>query len=402
MKRVLFVDDEPRLLEAFQRLLRAQRVDWEMATAPNGAAALDTLANEPFDVIVTDMRMAGMDGVALLGAVQEQHPQMVRIILSGYSELEATLRTLPVAHQFLSKPCTPAVLCAVIERACALQDLLADESLRASVARMGELPSQPRMYMALTRALGDPDVSLDKVASIVEQDLGMSAKCLQLVNSAFFGLPRRASTVRQALGFLGMNVLKTLVFTVEVFHAFESGASIKLAGFGLESLQAHSLLAARLAGRLQPDVALAEVAFLAAMLHDVGKLILSLHYADQLGAVVAQAHEQAIPLHEAEYAQLGVTHAEVGAYLLGLWGLPQDVLEAVAFHHTPARLPLRGFDVLATVHVADVLAGEVLRGAGERAAADVIDEEYLAALGVLGELPAWRAIAADLAMAGAA
>ncbi|HLI25963.1 MAG TPA: response regulator [Chloroflexota bacterium] len=413
MKRILFVDDEPRVLEGLQRLLRPQRHQWEMVFVPSGEAALAALAERPFDVIVSDMRMPGMDGATLLRTVQARYPEMVRIILSGYSELESSLRTLPVAHQFLSKPCEPQVLREVIERACALQALLGDAALRAAVAQLGELPARPQAYTALLRALEDPEVAMEDVARLVEQDLAISAKCLQLVNSAFFGLPRRVGTVQQAVRLLGLDMLKTLVCTAALFQTFAPRSGGPVAG--LEGLQAHSLVAARLAARLLPDPARADEAFMAALLHDVGKLILatrSAAVARREGpagagapppggwlAAATYAAEAGLPLVEAERAYLGVTHAEVGAYLLGLWGLPQPVLEAVAFHHRPEQVSSRAFDVLGAVHVADALASQAL-GASVSACGE-LDERYLDALGLRARWPEWRALAAEVAAAHA-
>ena len=247
MKRVLFVDDEPQMLSGLQRLLRPQRHEWDMKFAEGGEQALVALEETPYDVIVTDMRMPGMDGVTLLEQVKDQWPQMVRIILSGYTELEATLRTLPVAHQFLSKPCDPGRLKDVVERACALQSLLSREALRATIAQMGDLPSQPGVYLKLAEALGDPATSMADVARLIEQDIAMSAKCLQLVNSAFFGLGR-VTSVQQAVSYLGTDMVKALVFTVEVFHAFQPAPGA--GGFDLDALQSHSLLVARLATKI--------------------------------------------------------------------------------------------------------------------------------------------------------
>lgn len=405
MKRILFVDDEPRVLDALQRLLRPQRHHWEMVFVTSGEAALAALAERPFDVIVSDMRMPGMDGATLLRAVQARYPEMVRIILSGYSERESSLRTLPVAHQFLSKPCDPRVLREVIERACALQALLGDAALRATVAQLGDLPAQPQAYTALLHALDNPDASLDEVARLVEQDLAIAAKCLQLANSAFFGLPRRVGTVQHAVRLLGLDTVRMLVCTVALFQTFAPRPGH--ASGGLAELQAHSLVAARLAARLMPDPGRADEAFMTALLHDVGKLILATRPVAARGgqaghgwlAAAAHAVQTGLPLVEAERAHLGVTHAEVGAYLLGLWGLPPVVLEAVAFHHQPDRLSARAFDLLGAVHVADALASQAL--GAPASACGPLDAAYVDALGLREQLPAWAALAAKLAAAHA-
>ncbi|HZR99600.1 MAG TPA: response regulator [Chloroflexota bacterium] len=399
MKRILFVDDEPQMLSGLQRLLRPQRHEWDMTFAAGGEQALVALAETPCDVIVTDMRMPGMDGVTLLEQVKTQWPQMVRIVLSGYTELEATLRTVPVAHQFLTKPCDPDRLKEVVERACALQSLLGGDALRATIAQMGDLPSQPGVYLALAEALADPATSMADVARLVEQDIAMSAKCLQLVNSAFFGLGRRVTSVQQAVSYLGTDMLKALVFTVEVFHAFQPAGAA--GGFDLEALQRHSLLVARLATKLLAGRQPADDAFVAGMLHDVGKLVLVTRLPEQAAAIAAGAAQTGRPWHVMEEEVLGVTHAEIGAYLLGLWGLPQQTVEALAYHHTPARLPRNEFDVLAAVYVADVLIDEqtVAQGLGAAELSGPLDEEFLGALGVAEQVPAWRALAAELIQA---
>ncbi|SRR5581483_84458 len=396
MKRILFVDDEEATLAGLQRLLRPQRRQWEMVFVSSGQAALDTLAETHFDVIVSDMRMPRMDGVTLLKAVQERYPHMVRIVLSGHIEVEATLRMVPVAHQFLSKPCDPALLKEVVDRACTLQALLSGEALRAVVSQLGDLPTQPQIYTALTQLLANPDVAMNDVARVIEQDIAMSAKCLQLVNSAFFGLPRRITSIQQAVSYLGISTLKSLVFSTAAFQAFEG--SQRPAGFSYEALQSHSLLVARLAGRLLPEKAQADEAFLVGMLHDVGKLVLAARLPRMAAEAIRVADEHGRPLQSVEIELLGVSHAEIGAYLLGLWGLPQSVVEAVAFHHAPPAAGPRGFDALGAVYVANRLAHELSAGPGEPAAPwAALDREYLAAAGVVDQVAAWQALAGEIA-----
>jgi DNA-binding NtrC family response regulator len=116
--RVLFVDDEPNMLSALRRLLSPQRNRWDMTFVGNGASALDVLERESFNVVVSDMRMPGMDGAALLREVQRLYPAVYRVVLSGYAEPEATSRVMQVAQQFLAKPCDPSDLIGAIEQGC--------------------------------------------------------------------------------------------------------------------------------------------------------------------------------------------------------------------------------------------------------------------------------------------
>ena len=393
MRRILFVDDEPRVLEGLRRMLRPQRHEWEMAFAPGGEAALALMEASTFDVIVSDMRMPGIDGAALLGRVRELYPQMVRIVLSGQTELSTALRVVPVAHQFLDKPCDAANLRVAIERACHLQALLRDDLIRGTVTALGDLPSLPRTYEALIQALADPGTSLQSVTKIVEQDVGVSAKVLQLVNSAFFGIAHSMTNIQSAVSFLGINTLKNLVLSVEIFRAFKPKRD--LPGFSLEKLQRHAQVTAHIAARLPVPKHLADVALVAGMLHDVGKLILAWKLSLHFEKVLAEARGARCPVYEVEERLDGFSHAEIGAYLLGLWGLPYTVVEAVALHHGPNRVPHHNFDAISAVYAANLLANELEDPANGAMGVYKLDDyqQELAALGVAEQIPEWRAMA---------
>lgn len=396
MRRVLFVDDEPRILEGLRRMLRSQRHDWELAFAPGGETALALMEASPFDVIVSDMRMPGIDGAALLCRVREQYPQVVRIVLSGHTELSTALRVVPIAHQFLAKPCDAQMLRVAIERACHLRALLSDEHIRRTVAALGDLPSLPRTYEALTQALADPDTSLQKVAKIIEQDVGISAKVLQLVNSAFFGVSHSMTNIQSAVSYLGINTLKSLVLSVEIFRAFQP--KNELPGFSLEKLQSHARLAAHIAARLPVPKHLLDIAMVASMLHDVGKLILAWKLSSHFEKALTEAQEAHCPVYQVEERMDGFSHAEIGAYLLGLWGLPYTVVEAVALHHSPNRVPHQSLDAIAAVYASNLLAHELEESASGSPLYNL--ENYqaeLATLGVAEMIPEWRVLAKEVA-----
>jgi len=393
MKRVLFVDDEPNVLEGLRRLLRTHRHEWEMQFVGGGAEAIEALAKEPFDVVVTDMRMPKVDGATVLRHAKDAHPSVVRIVLSGHTELEAALRAVPVAHQFLVKPCDPARLREAIERACNLQVLLSRDEVRSAVASVGSLPSAPKVHAAVTAALADPKSTLESVAALVERDAAMTAKVLQLVNSAFFGLPRRVATVGQAVNLLGTNMLKNLVLSVEVFSTF--GANKTLAK-RVEDLQRTSLLVGSLAMRILRESGRvpAEDAYMAGLLHGIGTLVFMSQLDAEHSKVQAEAKRNGTPTHVAELAHFGATHAEVGGYLLGLWGLPYPIVEAVANHHEPSRAPAAGFGVLGAVHVSQAVMEAVNDVQANRPPA--FDQTFLDQCGVTHRVPEWIAMAAEL------
>ena len=372
-----------------------------MVFALGGQAALEQLEQGPFDVIVSDMRMPGIDGATLLARAQESHPGAVRIVLSGYSEVQAALRAVPVAHQFLSKPCSADELRGVIERACGLRALLCDESIRSAVGGLRSLPSAPTAYAALTDLLRDPVASAEDVARIVERDMAMCAKVLQLVNSAFFGLGRRITSVAEAVVYLGMVAVRDVVLSVEAFRAFRDDAGDPNSA---AALQRHSLAVAGIASEIirERGPAQAQDAFMAGMLHDIGKLVLATQRPLEFAEIVAAARAEGLPTHVVAERRHGATHAEVGAYLLGLWGLPYTVVEAVAHHHAPSRAGSHGLDVVVAVHVADALAhehvGQLAPGEGSSEASPGLAVDFLEELGVADRLPAWRALAADHAL----
>jgi HD-like signal output (HDOD) protein len=384
------------MLELLRRMLRAQSQEWEMAFAPGGEAALALMEASPFDVIVSDMRMPGMDGAKLLARVREQYPQVVRIMLSASTELSTALRAVPVAHQFLAKPCNLAMLRVAVERACHLKGLLNDDSIRRTVGALRDLPSLPRTYHALTRALTTPDMSLQRIARIVERDVGISAKVLQLVNSAFFGIAHSITNIEHAVVYLGINTLRSLVLSLEIFRVFQP--KTPLPGFSLEELQHHARLAAHIAARLPVPKHLADLTMAAGMLHDVGKLILAWKLPERFKKLLAQAAEEHGPLYKVEEREYGFSHAEIGAYLLGLWGLPYILVEAVALHHGPNRVPHENFDAVSAVYVANLLAHELEAPCSELPLENDTEtnKAELAALGVEEDVAAWRAMAADV------
>ncbi len=351
MKRVLFVDDEPHVLAGLRRLLRDMRREWDMQFATSGEEALRRLDGEAFDVLVTDMRMPGIDGVGLLAEARDKHPAVVRIVLSGHTEPSAAMRSVPLAHRFLSKPCDPAELKDIIVRACALEDRLQHASLRRALGRLDALPAAPRTTADLNRLLATRDVSLDAVAAVIGQDPGVSAKLLQLVNSAFFGLSRRISSPSEAVAYLGLNVVRNLTAALETFQLFD-GAGDDAVG----AHQAHSHDVADLAARLvAPN--LASEAFGVALMHDVGYLVISRCLPAKARAIASRV-EDGETRTAAEHLELGATHADIGAYLLALWGLPHTIVEAVARHHDADMAPPAAIDCVHATFLAEALIGE--------------------------------------------
>lgn len=396
MKRILFVDDEAAILDSLKRALRPMREQWDMQFTHSGPEALALLEQQPVDILVSDMRMPGMDGAELLHEVMERYPHTVRFVLSGQSDREMTLRTVMPTHQFLTKPCDITVLKNAIERALALRELLHGSNLQQLVSQTTTLPSMPDLYQKVMHALQSSDASVQEIGQLIEQDMGMSAKVLQLVNSAFFGLPHRVTSPVQAAGLLGLDVLRSLVLMVHVFSQFDR---VRVRGFSVEALWSHSFAVASYAQAIARHEHLVEGTisdiYMAGLFHDLGKLILAANYPELYSQVLTCARDQHITHYAAERAVFGATHAEMGAYLLGLWGFGDPIIEASAYHHEPGQHLANGFTAVTAVHVANALVHENQhRQSG--AVATVVNDAYLKARRLDDHLSNWREQCQDI------
>jgi HD-like signal output (HDOD) protein/CheY-like chemotaxis protein len=390
-KRVLFVDDESLVLDGLRRSLRPMGAEWDMAFVESGEKALDIMCHLPFDVVIADMRMPQMNGAQLLEEVWKRFPKTVRLILSGHADPELILECVGTAHQYLSKPCQATDLKAAISRASGLEQSLRDESLRNLVSRLDRVPSIPSLYAEMVEKLQDPDVGAEEIGEIVLKDLAMTAKNLKLVNSAFFGLGREVSSPTDAVTYLGLDTIKSLVLSI---HAFSQFNNAKFGGFSIDALWAHSQKTAGAAKEIAqiedagPKVM--DEAFVAGLLHDIGKLILASNFAAEYDSVLETAAGRTATLLEAEQQTFGANHAEIGGYLLGLWGLPVAVVEAIALHHQPSNSPSLAFGPLAAVHAANGFLN-LERNGGKGSLGEELDLKYLGALGLEYRLDAWRA-----------
>jgi putative nucleotidyltransferase with HDIG domain len=381
MIRIVFVDDEVNVLQAMRRTLHSMRSEWNMEFLPSGAAALDSLAKKPADVIVSDMRMPGMDGWELLAEVKRLHPQTVRLLLSGHADPGTIMRSVGTAHQYIAKPCESATLKAAIAQSQVLRILLNSDVLALLVGRVGTLPSCPQSFQDISTCLQRPNASAVDAARIIGRDVAMTANIMKLVNSAFFGSRQSISSVERAVAYLGLDTLGALVLGHSLFQRRSSPSQdVSLAGLWRHSL--NTATAARtIALHEKLPRARVEEAFMAGMLHDVGRVVFATRSVATAGEPV-NSNQEAI-------AQVEEHHAAVGAYLLGLWGFPDHVVEAVAQHHTPNRRTGTGLDLTVLVHIADQLARRSATAAGPVELG--IEPGLLEGLGLLDHLPLWSA-----------
>jgi HD-like signal output (HDOD) protein/CheY-like chemotaxis protein len=368
----MFVDDEERILDGIRRSMYCMRDEWQMRFATSASDALRQLESEPADVLVSDMRMPGMDGSELLAEVKRLHPGIVRFVLSGQAEAESVIRVTRSAHRYLSKPCDAMTLKAAIARAMDLRALLSSSDLAAVVGSVDALPTPPKLYQELLDCLRDPEASISDIVQILRHDIAMTAKVVTLANSGFFGIREPVQTVDRAVSFIGMEAISTLVLGQELF---DTKNTVTLPGFDLDRLGQHAFQSAAWARAVALhegfSPAAAERVFLAGVLHDVGRLI----FATRSPPAGISAREKWM---QESMHQMEMHHGAVGAYLLGLWGFPESIVEALVWHHSPSLCGETSLGLCGLVHIGDQLSH-----------GHAVDPEYLQAIGLEQRAREW-------------
>jgi len=387
--RILFVDDERPIIDGYKAALRKKRKQWDMLFASSGEEALVIMEQQPVQVLVSDVRMPGMDGEALLNAVQQRWPGTLRMVLSGYYDDETSIRLVKATHRFLAKPCNPNTLKDSIERLLKLDSVLTNDRLRKLIVSLDSLPALPSIYVRVLKELDDEVPSLDRIGEIVELDPGISVTLLKVVNSAFFGLFNTVTSPTRAIALLGTDTLKALVLTAALLERYTNSF---FAGFSLEQLGEHCFrvgnLAKIIASVETEDKDFLEKCFLAGFMHDLGKLMLAETYWEGYRPVIESVQQDNLILFEEERNKIGVSHAELGAYLLGIWGIDDEVVEAVRAHHD-IDSTVKGFSLSVCVHVANIMDHE-LTSFSKQYRFEGFDESLLESIGVLDRLPVWR------------
>lgn len=364
---------------------------WNLKLAANGQARA-ALAEDAYDVVIVETSADPSQGIELLARVKAERPETARIVLSDPLEPDMLPRALEVAHQCVAKPCDPIQFWKLIERTTCLYGLMHNQAIRGLLGGLDRLPSVPRSYVALTRAMERAEPSLGEVVAIVERDSAMATKVLQLVNSAYFGRPRRISSIPVTVSLLGLERLRALALGTHVFGMLSQEQSC---AFGLDRLQERSLITAQLARRLLSGSGRGDEGFTVGLLQDIGKLLLAVCLKDRYREVCEEALRRAVPVEDVEKQQFGVSNAVVGACLLSTWGLPVTIVEAVAFHGSPSDVLHDDTALVDAVHVAGALAGVLLKG-GDPMACDLeLDPILWTRDGMREKVQAWRAIAAQ-------
>lgn len=390
MKQLLFVNNDPIMKEEIKNMLQPLQNNIEIIFAHSGDHVISLMSKSNIDVVIVDTQMSGLNTADLLTSIKKLYPRTIRIALSGHTSVAKVLQNSDLAHQFISKPVSAETLLSSISRAFSLGGLLSDEKLRKLVLGIQSIPSLPSLYLEIVDELQNPNPSSDRVGEIISRDMSMSAKVIQLVNSAYFGLLHSVNDPAQAAVLLGLETIRDLVLTLQIFSQFDQNIIRRL---GMTTLWEHSLSVGvyckKIARTMSSDDTMIDAAFLAGLLHDLGMLVIAENFSMKYYSANGIASRKNVELFVAEKETFGISHGQLGAYLIGLWGLPDIVVEAVSLHHELKRLPHKGFSLAPLVHVSNALDYE-LNARSAKGAVPKIDDESLLELGLAEKVDMWR------------
>jgi putative nucleotidyltransferase with HDIG domain len=389
-KQILIVGRQPDLEQEFRAYAEAPDSRWSATAAPTVPEALSLLAQQDFAAVVAEVESAESRSVALLNEITRRQPHILRLVISDPADTRATLKCIGQGHHHLLKPCGVAQILETLETPYRSENWRPSETAQELIGKMHHLPSPPKVYFQILTELQSPDVWVERIGELIAQDPAVTAKVLQLANSAMFGLQIQVTHPRDAVAYIGLETTKALVLLA---HTFSSFGGLAVSGFSADELWRHSVVVGRFAKRIarleSRESALADQAFTAGLLHDIGKLLLAENRSDLFGQALRRVRDEGGNVCAVEEQLVGASHAELGACLLGTWGLPRPIVEAVALHHTPSRTVDRTFNTLTAVHAANALAHEAWP-TPTNTPSSPMDPDYLQLLNLEERSAVWR------------
>ena len=333
-KRILFVDDEQRALDGLRRMLYSLRGEWDVEFAIEGEKALSILESHPFDALVTDLRMPGMDGHTLLQIAQKRHPGMVRLVLSAFAPRLTVFSLLPHAHGFLVRPCDSNMLIATLSRRLALRELMGTDRVRAMVLGIGTLPVMPETLEHLVTVVTSADPSSEHLEELVMSDVALTAELLRFTFFIIERIPSIEASAATALASVRHADLNEML-TAHIFHALPETVVKR---FEVREWVTHGVaMAQAITEAFRNEGSYSNVpadVLLTGFLHDIGQWVLLSAEPEPYADVWKRHRESGAPLHEIEKEVFGATHAEIAGFLLGFWGFPDSMVDAVSHHHS--------------------------------------------------------------------
>lgn len=372
-RTVLFVDDEENILRSLRRCFFDSKIIVHYALGAEEAYAI--LSVHKIDMVVSDMRMPNVDGYELLSCVKEKYPHIVRIFLSGYSDKGQLLKTLSngIVKAYLYKPWDNDELIARLEHYFSLYENLQEDGIEQVINRISTLPVLSSTYQKFFNLVKN-QAELGEIARTIETNAPYTANLLKLANSAIYSLS--TSSVKQALVCLGVVVAKDIIMSTEVFNVLRVNGTILENEYDtfvkhseISNIVFHQLY------RLNYGQKVPEEFETVCLLHDIGKLVILHFFPEQYEEVIKRREsEPEKSILEIEAEVIGVSHAQIGAYLIDWWDLPLALQEVALYHHTPDSQQVLHKELMKIVFLADEVAGKVLNQSKELLIPDSILE----------------------------
>ena len=331
-ENILFIDDQPEEAEILKTFFEGS-ADYKLFFTSDQDKVLELIPEKEISIVFSDLHMPGKNGIQLLQLVKEKNPQIIRILFSNNLERNLSAEAAQVSHLTLLKPFEKDSIFKILKRTELLKKYLDNNPLSTLINGLSELPTLPDTYVKLDQELSEESISLHKIGEIISHDISFTIKILKIVNSSFFGLAKQITDPVQAVNFLGRNILKSLMLFHQLSIRFTLDKQLQKY---FEQLWIHGNKVGRFAKEvihktLGEEVEMMEDAYIAGLLHDIGKVVL-LELKDYPSKVFQLMEKENIRYSQAEYKLYQTSHAEVGAYFLALWGVPERIINAVYSH----------------------------------------------------------------------
>jgi HD-like signal output (HDOD) protein/CheY-like chemotaxis protein len=356
-KSILFVDDDRMVLNALERTFF--ETEFTVFCSINADDALQILASEHIDMVVSDIQMFPVSGYEFLKIVQTRYPSIIRLVLSAFSDREMVIKIIceGLAKVYILKPWDNKKLIEQIIHLFELYQSLEEMKKKCDIVLQNHIPSLPDIYTRMMQMIGN-DCSLKELATLIETDPASCVNILKLANSSFYGM--KITTIHQALVYLGINTVKDLVLVEKLFSVESAidNRDLKI------QLNRHMIISSTLLHGLYQwlfSKRIPQEYSIVGLLADIGRYILLENKPDDYQQILDTFEkDQTSDLNSIENVILDVSHSEIGARILDWWNLPASTVEACLYHHaTITNSSILPAEIQALIHIADTYAWHI-------------------------------------------